>query len=267
MLLAVLDYQGGIDSLVGLTLLQPIIGIIFSFFTVFVVSFIGLPIRLSNKINNWWREKFYISLVVCLVGFILIIASFLPFLEQDIVTIEYGTEITKTIPNTFFLIVGWFTIAFGMFHLYPPKRKNKEKIIKHAINDERQKIHFNSQMLNEEWDNISEDFHLIVNGGWANEKMINFINYVKKSKYSSQLYPGTSLGVLLISKPENGKLNFQRTLAIDSKKNQNKVTLKYTDWDTIETEKEDPTLWEEECDFVELEIKFEEFMKWNKYWC
>lgn len=121
MLLAVLDYQGGIDSFIGLALFQPIIGIIFSFFTVFVVSFIGLPIRLSNKINNWWREKFYVPLALCLVGFILLVASFLPSLVQDIVTLEFGTEITKTMPNTLFLLAGWFTIAFGMFHLYPPE--------------------------------------------------------------------------------------------------------------------------------------------------
>lgn len=51
MVFVLIDYQGGIDSLLGVAIIQPIIGALISILTIIICILIGLPLRVSNKIN------------------------------------------------------------------------------------------------------------------------------------------------------------------------------------------------------------------------
>lgn len=106
----------------------------------------------------------------------------------------------------------------------------------------------------------------LINGGWASEKILDLIEHIKQNKYSSELYPGSSLGRLLISKPENGKLNYQRTLTVETKMNMKEISFEYSDWDIISDISESPVLRKAECEPEKLIDMFEEFLKWNKNW-
>ena len=76
------------------------------------------------------------------------------------------------------------------------------------------------------------------------------------------------MGTLLISKPNNGKLNYQQTLAIRFNRETDKLNLDYSDWDTVEREEDfkEAIIWAAECSGQELQEKFEEFIAWNKAW-
>ncbi|MAL58552.1 MAG: hypothetical protein CMC14_00740 [Flavobacteriaceae bacterium] len=138
---------------------------------------------------------------------------------------------------------------------------------KHPINAYHEKLTYSPEMLYSEWNKIAERFADLIKGGWANETVLDLIDHIKNSKYSSEFYPGSSLGRLLISKPENGKLNYQRTLSVETKMNEKEIVLEYSDWDTINDKSENPVLWRTECQPENLIEKFDEFIKWNKNWC
>ncbi len=120
MLFAAFDYQGGIANFVGLAIFQPILAICLSLLTIIVCGIIGLPIRLNNRFNKWWRTNFYFAIILGIIGLVFCVISVFPnFIEQ----VEYridGLEQTATVPNRFFSVSGWFLIAFGLLHLFLP---------------------------------------------------------------------------------------------------------------------------------------------------
>lgn len=120
MIFAISDYNGGIDGILGIAVFQPIMSIIFAFLTILICGLVGLPIRINKKLNKWWRTKFYVSLILTFIGIVLSVISFLPtFVQKTEYDINGITEIT-TIPNIFLAITGWFLIAFGILHSFPP---------------------------------------------------------------------------------------------------------------------------------------------------
>lgn len=131
-----------------------------------------------------------------------------------------------------------------------------------------ERLTYSSEMLREEWNEIIERFKLIINGGWTDESVLGFINYILQTDYADRFFPGSSLGTLLISKPEKGRLNYQRTLAISFDRQASIFRMTYSDWDTIASEDDGSkaVLWTAECSGNELQFKFDEFMKWNKNW-
>lgn len=137
---------------------------------------------------------------------------------------------------------------------------------KHPTNSYHEKLIYSPEMIQSEWGNMSDRFVDLIKGGWANEKVLDLIEHIKKSNYSSEFYPGSSMGRLLISKPKNGKLNYQRTLSVETKMHQKEIVLEYSDWDIIKDKSENPILWRTECLPENLIEKFEEFIKWNKNW-
>ena len=76
------------------------------------------------------------------------------------------------------------------------------------------------------------------------------------------------MGTLLISKPTNGRLNYQQTLAISISEEKGKIELEYSDWDKINNRDEwrNAILWKAECYEDKLKDKFLQFIKWNKNW-
>lgn len=120
MIFALMDYQGGFDSLVGMIIFQPLIAVILSSITIVGCMVAGLPIRLIKSLNHWWTKHFYISILLTLIGLGFLVLSILPsFIQQTIVIID-DTEMMKSIPNVGFAIGGWFLTAFSALHIYPP---------------------------------------------------------------------------------------------------------------------------------------------------
>ena len=140
------------------------------------------------------------------------------------------------------------------------------KMQKHPTIGLKENLSYTSEMLKSEWTIISGRFKLLIEGKRATEKVMELIEYIENSKYSTELYPGSSLGRLLISKPEGGKLNYQRTLSIDTSPFRKRILLEYSDWDTVQDRSENPVLWRVECEPENLIDTFEGFIKWNKNW-
>jgi hypothetical protein len=137
MIFALMDYQGGFDSFVGLALFQPILAVILSSLTVLICLILGLPIRLIRKLNQWWTKNFHLALILTFVGMILLVVSTLPeFLEQKKIIID-NDEIVKMIPNMGIALTGWFLTAFSILHTYPPnilRVKTQEMLMIFSVN-------------------------------------------------------------------------------------------------------------------------------------
>ncbi len=131
-----------------------------------------------------------------------------------------------------------------------------------------EQLTYTSEMLREVWDNQVKHFNMLITGGWTNKHVLELINYIRTTKYADMFFPGSSLGTLLISKPKNGRLNYQQTLAISVDKENDKIELKYSDWDTIDNQDEwqKAILWRGECKGDKLKDKFLEFIEWNENW-
>lgn len=131
-----------------------------------------------------------------------------------------------------------------------------------------EQLTYTPEMLRKEWDKYVGHFKNLISGGWTNKGVINLIEYIRKKNHADNFFPGSSLGTLLISKPKNGKLNYQQTLAVSVDKLTNKISLSYSDWDTIDKQEDwkSAILWTAECSEEQLVFKFEEFAKWNKKW-
>jgi len=122
MLFALLDSDFGIDGFFGLFIIQPIIGLVLSVLTIIVCSTVGLPIRLNKKLNHWWIEKFYISIIGAVCGLILLFMALLPNLSETVTLIVDKQETIKQIPNSTLSYIGWFLTAFSLLHTYPPRQ-------------------------------------------------------------------------------------------------------------------------------------------------
>lgn len=121
MLFAMFDYQGGFANFVGLTFFQPILAILISILTVIVCGLVGLPIRLNNRLNNWWRTHFYVSILIGFLGLVACAISLIPGFVEEVTYRMDGMDMTQTVPNQILSISGWFLVAIGTLHTYPPK--------------------------------------------------------------------------------------------------------------------------------------------------
>lgn len=119
MFFALMDYKGGIGGFVGLTIFQPIMGMIFSGLTIIACTIVGLPIRLHKPIRTWWVLKPYIPLLLFVLGIVLVIVAHLPSQMSWISRWEKDYEIRELVPNTYFIVVGWLAIGFSLLHFYP----------------------------------------------------------------------------------------------------------------------------------------------------
>jgi hypothetical protein len=120
MVFVLMDYQGGIDSFIGTTLIQPIIGGVLSILTIGICLLIGLPIRISSSLNTWWTERIWLALAGVLCGFSMIIVTVLPSMATIVNTTIEGEVVQRQIPNLGFAGAGWLLTAFSVLHLFPP---------------------------------------------------------------------------------------------------------------------------------------------------
>lgn len=122
MILALLDYQGGIEGFIGTTIIQPIFGGVISILTIFICFIPGIPIRFVKLINTWWIRNYYVSILGSIIGILLIVASFLPSQTEMVKTTIENNEVIKELPNLTLIVLGWFSVGFFTLHIYPPER-------------------------------------------------------------------------------------------------------------------------------------------------
>ena len=136
MLFAMFNYQGGIANFVGLTLFQPLFASLLSVLTVIICGLVGLPIRLNKKLNNWWRNHFYVSILLGLIGSLACATSLLPsFVEEATYGID-GMDVTQTVPNQILAFSGWLLLGIGTLHTYLPNgiQDKIENLVNHHTN-------------------------------------------------------------------------------------------------------------------------------------
>lgn len=121
MVFAMFDYQGGFANFVGLTFFQSVLAILLSILIVIVCGLIGLPIRLNNRLNIWWRTHFYVSILIGFLGLVSCAISLMPGFVEEVTYRLDGMDMIQTVPNQILSISGWFLLAIGTLHTYPPK--------------------------------------------------------------------------------------------------------------------------------------------------
>jgi hypothetical protein len=106
-----------------------------SILTVIVCGLVGLPIRLNSKLNTWWRTHFYVSILIGVLGLVACVISLMPGFVEEITYRMDGINMTQTVPNQIFSISGWFLVAIGTLHAYPPKglQDKLEKLFNKAL--------------------------------------------------------------------------------------------------------------------------------------
>lgn len=128
MLFALIDYSSGIDGFIGITFIQPIFAAIVSFISIVFCFLLGLPIRLSTRIKDWWTDHFYLPLTILFIGIVLLSLSGIKLFSKEIVNFTDCAEVEKVVPNLEMVISGWFLMAFSILHTYPPKKWLKNLI-------------------------------------------------------------------------------------------------------------------------------------------
>lgn len=108
-----------IPNAIGFLIFQPLYGIFLSTITIIICFIAGLPIRLINKVYNWWSDKPYIIIAGLVIGIVFLILSLNPNYTKTTKVLVDGLEKAKQIPNLKFVLLGWFIIAFSTLHFYP----------------------------------------------------------------------------------------------------------------------------------------------------
>ena len=133
-----------------------------------------------------------------------------------------------------------------------------------------EKLTYNSEMLKNSWKNQLVLFEKLNKSKISDYQFTNFIDWILRTRYSEELFAGSSMWRLLISMPKpNGKLNYQQTLKIEFDNGTGLYEMEYSDWDTI-SNKDDyrkAILWTRKSTGIELINNFLEFINWNKNWC
>lgn len=140
---------------------------------------------------------------------------------------------------------------------------------KHKMTANFEQLTYNDEMLKNSWEKQLINFKVFKSNKTIDNGMIDFINWILQNSYSQNLYAGSSMYTLLISKPKIGRLNYQQTLEIKFDILTKLYDLKYSDWDTIDSpeDSKNAILWKFKCTGIELSTRFLEFMEWNKNWC
>jgi len=139
---------------------------------------------------------------------------------------------------------------------------------KHIMTADFEQQTYDSDKLKESWKQSLNSADRLVEGNWTSHHLRSFIEWINGNAYSGIFFPGFSLGTLLISKPTNGKLNYQQTLSIKYDNQTDLFTMEYSDWDLIDSadESEKAIMWTLKCPGIDLGRHFMEFINWKQNW-
>lgn len=105
------------DGLLSL-IFQPIIGAIVSGIAIVLLLIVGLPIRLSKKINRWWKNHWWIPFVIGTLAFIMMSLSWHPHFRVKVIDPESDLMVDSFHPVL--AVGGWLLTIFAVLHFYPP---------------------------------------------------------------------------------------------------------------------------------------------------
>jgi uncharacterized membrane protein YqgA involved in biofilm formation len=97
---------------------QPLMGIAFSVVAILVLLVLGLPLRMSKRLNSWWRRYWCAPFVVGSIAFGLMLASWIPRFRVTVFDPELQAEVSSFHPAL--AISGWLLTIFAVLHFYPP---------------------------------------------------------------------------------------------------------------------------------------------------
>tara|TARA_Y100000590_G_scaffold394408_1_gene473546 strand:- start:430 stop:873 length:444 start_codon:yes stop_codon:yes gene_type:complete len=140
---------------------------------------------------------------------------------------------------------------------------------KHEMTADFEQLSYSSEMLMNAWDGVSETYEELRYSNFASNELYEFVNWIRKTTLSQLLFPGISLGQLLISKSdEHGRLNYQKTLKIGLNQQTGNYDFSYSDWDLIREGSDwgKAIVWAKSCQTDQLRNCFEEFLAWKPEW-
>lgn len=118
LIFALLDMNDAdLISGIGFLIFQPILALVLTAITIVACFVIGLPIRLSARLNEWWKARPLLALGGLLAGIVLLILSII-FTEQKTILIDGATQV-RAVPGAALSITGWFLSGFCLLHFYP----------------------------------------------------------------------------------------------------------------------------------------------------
>ena len=97
---------------------QPIIGAIVSAIAILALLVVGTPIRLSKKMNSWWKRHWWIPIAIGSAAFIMMCLSWLPYFRVKVIDPESNMVVDSFHPVL--AIGGWLLTMFAVLHFYPP---------------------------------------------------------------------------------------------------------------------------------------------------
>lgn len=125
MIFAALDVDEiGLPETIGFFIFQPLFGIILVAITIFTCIILGLPIRLHERLNNWWQAHQAIPIAGIIAGIILLTASLFPSLMEQKQGIIDGSSVAKFVPNLRLAVGGWVLTSFSLMHWFPKPLMN-----------------------------------------------------------------------------------------------------------------------------------------------
>ena len=111
LVLAVLDYRGGLPAFIGLVAFQPLVGAVFTLATISVCVLVGLPLRLA-PFGRWWRQRSYLALGGALMaGGLLLLSQIALGTTAPLVTAEPAVLVLAS--------SSWLLLAFCLLHVFP----------------------------------------------------------------------------------------------------------------------------------------------------
>jgi hypothetical protein len=109
----------GTQSLVKLTLL----GLVVTSFALMPVFVVGLPIRLIDSVERWWRAHWWVAIAVAVVAVGMLYASWLPGNRSRY--FDHNLDRAIDSPHPWLGIGGWLLVMFAAGHFFPPTRRIK----------------------------------------------------------------------------------------------------------------------------------------------
>src|SRR5690606_20692285 len=97
---------------------QPVVGAVITTIAIAFLTIIGLPIRCSHRLNDWWRRHWWIVFVSGASGFVMMWMSYLP----PFAVVVYDAEFEQNVKTFHVALVttGWLLSVFSALHFYPP---------------------------------------------------------------------------------------------------------------------------------------------------
>jgi hypothetical protein len=119
--------------------------------------------------------------------------------------------------------------------------------------------------LTKNWDETLKFYDDLISKNFNLRPIRFLIRHIISNNYSDKLFSGTSLYDLLISLPENDKVNFNKTLKINFNQKNQIVKFNYSQLDRFEKTKQNQT-WTIECQATEINETFEYFLLLHDEW-